>query len=114
MNEADTCREYVRPKSRLPVGTRHPIPIKSRRRSPDGRIVCQRGGTRFVASRRSGRISCSAYTRDVPLDGCRSQEKIGKEPPGTGLQQAKEYAEILGLRFALLHQRQGNCRSSTT
>ncbi len=62
----------------------------------DGRIVVTGTTVRRLKKKRADFLL--RYTRDVTLAVV--EAKRTRKPPGIGLQQAKEYAEILGLRFA--------------
>ena len=64
--------------------------------SPTGASLL-RAGSRFAA-RRSVRTTCCATGATSPSPSSRPRPPT--ETPGDGLQQAKDYAEILGLKFA--------------
>jgi len=96
MNEADTCRLLVRPKLEEAGwdGTKH---FYSEQTSfTDGRIIVPAGKPRRLKKKFSDFLL--RYTRDITLAVV--EAKSDKRPAGTGLQQAKEYATILGLKFA--------------
>ena len=92
--EADTCRKYVLPK--LYTAGWIDDQIAEQRYFTEGRIIVQ--GNR--ASRRKGKRAdyILRYTRDFPLAVVEAKGEYKK--PVDGLQQAKDYAEILGLKFA--------------
>lgn len=92
--EADTCRTLVLPK--LYSAGWADEQIAEQRTFTDGRIVVR--GNR--ATRRAGKRAdyLLRYTRDQFLAVV--ETKPEDEPAATGLQQARDYAQILGLRFA--------------
>jgi type I restriction enzyme R subunit len=62
----------------------------------DGKIVVPGGKPRRLKKKFSDFLL--RYTPDITLGGV--EAKSDKRPAGDGLQQAKDYAEILGLKFA--------------
>jgi type I restriction enzyme, R subunit len=96
MTEADTCRKYVVPLLQAAGWDDEPHSIAEQRFFTDGRIV-PHGHT---ARRRPGKRAdyLLRYTRDFPLAVV--EAKAGYKKPADGLQQAKDYAVILGLPFA--------------
>lgn len=96
MTEADTCREYVTPKL-VEVGWgAAPHSIGEQRTFTNGRIIVAGGKVRRGQQKRADYLLY--YRRDYPLAVVEAKE-IGL-PAETGVQQAREYAEILGLKFA--------------
>ncbi|MBK9745996.1 MAG: type I restriction enzyme HsdR N-terminal domain-containing protein [Chloroflexi bacterium] len=95
-NEADTCRLYVTPKLRDAGWETPPYSITEQRTFTDGRIVVTNGKSKRGEGKRADYIL--RYRRDFPLAVV--EAKAYREPAATGLQQAKEYAEILGFKFA--------------
>ncbi len=95
-NEADTCRKYVVPKLQTAGWDEEPHRINEQVTFTDGRIVV----TGATAKRRPGKRAdyILRYTRDRALAVV--EAKAAFKNPGDGLQQAKAYAEILGLTFA--------------
>ena len=95
-SEADTCREFVTPAIQAAGWGDAPFEIAEQRSFTDGRIVLA-GRT---AKRREGKRAdyLLRYRRDLTLAVV--EAKPYKSPVGDGLQQAKDYAEILGLKFA--------------
>lgn len=95
-NEADTCRRYVAPRLQAAGWDADPYRINEQVTFTDGRIVVtgQRGRRR--PGKRADYIL--RYRPDFPIAVV--EAKASYATPGEGLQQAKEYAEILGLRFA--------------
>ena len=96
LNEADTCRRYVVPKLQTAGWDDEPRRINEQVTFTDGRIVV--AGRRGV--RRPGKRAdyILRYRPDMAIAVVEAKPSYGT--PGQGLQQAKEYAEILGLKFA--------------
>ena len=96
MNEADTCRKLVCPKLESSGwdGDKH---FYSEQTSfTDGRIIVAGGKPRRLKKKFSDFLL--RYNRDITLAVV--EAKSDKKPAGDGLQQAKDYATILGLKFA--------------
>ncbi|MBR9802335.1 DEAD/DEAH box helicase family protein, partial [bacterium] len=96
MNEAETCRTLVRSKLEEAGwdGNKH---FYSEQISfTDGRIIVPAGKPRRLKKKFSDFLL--RYTRDITLAVV--EAKSNKRPAGDGLQQAKDYATILGLKFA--------------
>jgi type I restriction enzyme R subunit len=96
MNEAETCRKLVRPKLEAAGwdGNKH---FYSEQISfTDGRIIVPGGKPRRLKKKFADFLR--RYTRDITLGVV--EAKSDQKPAGTGLQQARDYAEILGLKFA--------------
>lgn len=103
MNEADTCRRYVVPKLQVAGWETEPHRINEQVTFTDGRIVVSsRGGHRRPGKRADYILR---YQPDLPIAVV--EAKPSYVTPGRGLQQAKEYAEILGLKFAYATNGQG-------
>jgi type I restriction enzyme, R subunit len=96
MNEADTCRTYITPALQRAGWDRDPHRIREQVTFTDGRIVVVGQKARRREGKRADYIL--RYRPDMPLAVV--EAKPDTEPAGTGMQQAKEYAEILGLKFA--------------
>ena len=96
MTEADTCREYVTPKLVEAGWGAAPHSIGEQRTFTNGRIIVAGGKVRRGQQKRADYLLY--YRRDYPLAVVEAKE-IGR-PAETGVQQAREYAEILGLKFA--------------
>ena len=97
MNEADTCRKLVRPKleqSGWDDANQHFY--SEQIHFTDGRIVTPGGKPKRLKKKIADFLL--RFTRDITLGVV--EAKSDKRPAGDGLQQAKEYAEILGLKFA--------------
>jgi len=95
-NEADTCRKYVVPLLQNAGWDREPHSIAEQRTITDGRIVPLGKGFVRKAPKRVDYLL--RYTRDFPLAVI--EAKAAYKSASDGVQQAKRYAEILGLKFA--------------
>lgn len=97
LTEADTCRRFVTPALQRAGWDSEPHAILEQRTFTDGRIVPV-GPTK--AKRREGKRAdyILRYRRDNALAVV--EAKAEAEAPGSGLAQAKEYAQMLGLKFA--------------
>ena len=95
-SEADTCRKYVTPKLVAAGWETEPHSLAEQRTFTDGRIVG--AGTR--AKRQEGKRAdyILRYTPDLTIAVVEAKSEDAL--PGDGLQQGKDYAEILGLKFA--------------
>jgi type I restriction enzyme R subunit len=94
--EADTCRRFVVPKLQAVGWDNEPYSIAEQRTITDGRIVPV--GKNFVR-RPSKRVDyLLRYRRDFSLAVVEAKPEY--KTAADGLQQAKEYAEMLGLKFA--------------
>ena len=92
--EADICRKYVLPKLYAAGWTDGQI--NEQHTFTDGRIV---PGTKKIRRLKQKRADYRLrYTRDFPI--AIVEAKRGYKAAGEGLQQAKEYAHILDLKFA--------------
>lgn len=100
-NEADTCRKYVLPK--LEAWDKEPHLFTEQYPIDAGRIVSTGSRTRRRKKKYADYLLC--YTRDFPLAVVEAKRK--QKSPQDGLQQAKEYAELLGLKFAYSTNGQG-------
>ena len=96
MTEADTCRELVTPKLLNAGWGSEPHVIGEQRTFTQGRIIVTGGRVRHGKQKRADYLLY--YRRDYPLAVVEAKEL--SLPAETGVQQAKEYAEILGLKFA--------------
>ena len=96
MNEADTCREYVLPKLQQAGWEKSPYSITEQRTFTDGRIMPIGDKIKRGTQKRADYIL--QYRRDLPIAVV--EAKPDYKSPDSGLQQAKEYAQILGLKFA--------------
>ena len=96
LTEADTCREFVTPKLLEAGWGVSPHAIGEQRTFTNGRIIVTGGKVRRGQQKRADYLLY--YRRDYPLAVVEAKE-FGL-PAETGVQQAREYAEILGLKFA--------------
>lgn len=96
ITEADTCRRYVLPKLNASGWDRAPHSFTEQKTFTDGRIVLAGSKVRRRPQKRADYLL--RYTRDYPIAVL--EAKPAYKNPGDGLQQAKDYAEILGLKFA--------------
>ena len=95
-NEADTCRVYVTPKIREAGWENHPHSITEQKTFTDGRVEVR--GSTFKRGEQKRADYLLRFTRDFPIAVV--EAKPEGDPAGKGMQQAKDYAEILGLKFA--------------
>jgi type I restriction enzyme R subunit len=95
-NEADTCRKQVVPKLQAAGWDTAPHTIAEQRSVTDGRIVPVGKGFVRKPPKRVDYLLC--YERNLPLAVV--EAKADYKTAGDGLQQAKAYAEMLGLKFA--------------
>ena len=95
-NEADTCRKFVVPKLQAAGWDNEPHSIAEQRTITDGRIVPV--GKGFVRKPPKRVDYLLRYTRDFPLAVV--EAKASYKTAADGVQQAKHYAEMLGLKFA--------------
>jgi len=94
LNEADTCRTYVLPK--LYNAGWEDTQISEQKSFTDGRIMLV--GNRAIRRPQKRSDYLLRYRRDFPIAVV--EAKAAYRTAGDGLQQAKEYAQILGLKFA--------------
>src|SRR6266852_8682574 len=94
LTEADTCRRYVLPK--LYAAGWNDEQISEQKSFTDGRIVVAGSKVKRRPQKRLDYLL--RYRRDFPIAIVEAKTIYAK--PGDGLQQAKEYAQILGLKFA--------------
>jgi type I restriction enzyme, R subunit len=95
-NEADTCRKFVVPKLQQAGWDDEPHRLSEQVTFTDGRIVV--AGTR--TSRRPGKRADYLLRYRPDMTVAVVEAKASYKTPGEGLQQAKDYAEVLGLSFA--------------
>src|SRR5687767_15499321 len=95
LNEADTCRRFVVPKLLEAGWDSDPHSIAEQRTITDGRIVPL--GQGFVRRTPKRVDYLLRFTRDFPLAVVEAKDAY--RHPADGLQQAKQYAEMLGLKF---------------
>jgi type I restriction enzyme R subunit len=95
-NEADTCRKFVVPALQAAGWDTAPRTIAEQRTFTDGRVIPMGNG----AKRRKGKRAdyLLRYTPDLTLAVV--EAKAAYKHAADGLQQAKDYAITLGVRFA--------------
>lgn len=96
ITEADTCREFVTPRLIEAGWGAAPHAIGEQRTFTNGRIIVAGGKVRRGKQKRADYLLY--HRRDYPLAVVEAKE-VGL-PAESGVQQAREYAEILGLKFA--------------
>ncbi|MBN1605353.1 MAG: DEAD/DEAH box helicase family protein [Polyangiaceae bacterium] len=96
MNEADTCRRFVVPRLQTAGWDTEPHRIREQVTFTDGRIIVVGRRARRRPGKRADYILL--FGPDMPVAVVEAKPEYKK--PGDGLQQAKDYAEILGLKFA--------------
>jgi type I restriction enzyme R subunit len=96
ITEADTCRKYVLPKLIEAGWDNDPHSFTEQKTFTDGRIIVT--GQRIKRQKQKRADYLLRYTRDFMIAVI--EAKAAYKLPGDGLQQAKDYAEILGLKFA--------------
>jgi type I restriction enzyme, R subunit len=94
--EADTCRKLVVPKLQGAGWDNDPYSIAEQRTITDGRIVPV--GKSFIRRPPKRVDYLLRYRRDFPLAVVEAKPEY--KTAADGLQQAKQYAEMLGLKFA--------------
>lgn len=95
-SEADTCRKWVVPRLVAAGWDEEPHSIAEQRTITDGRIIPVGKHFRRKPSKRVDYLL--RYTRDFPLAVV--EAKAAYKAAADGVQQAKQYAEMLGLPFA--------------
>ncbi|MEI6102748.1 MAG: DEAD/DEAH box helicase family protein [Methanothrix sp.] len=96
MNEADTCRKYVEPRLVQAGWDDEPHSFTGQQNFTDGRIFVVGDKAKRKSRKRADYLL--RYTRDFKIAVVEAKPKY--KNPGDGLQQAKEYAQFLGLKFA--------------
>lgn len=96
ITEADTCREFVTPRLVEAGWGAAPHVIGEQRSFTNGRIIVAGGKVQRGKQKRADYLLY--YRRDFPLAVVEAKE--ARLPAETGVQQARDYAEILGLKFA--------------
>lgn len=95
-SEADTCRKFVVPLLQAAGWDTEPHSIAEQRTITDGRIVPV--GKGFIRKPPKRVDYLLRYRRDFPLAVV--EAKAAYKHAADGLQQAKQYAEMLGLKYA--------------
>ncbi|HEX4407397.1 MAG TPA: DEAD/DEAH box helicase family protein [Xanthobacteraceae bacterium] len=96
LTEADTCRKFVVPLLQKAGWDDTPHMINEQRTFTDGRVIFVGGKARRGKQKRADYIL--RYTADYPIAVLEAKSYYQKADDG--VQQAKEYAQILGLKFA--------------
>jgi len=96
LNEADTCRKYVLPRLIEAGWDNDPHSFTEQMNFTDGRIIVVGDKPQRRKKKRADYLL--RHTRDFKIAVVEAKAKYKK--PGDGLQQAKDYAEVLGLKFA--------------
>src|ERR1700761_509886 len=96
MNEADTCRKFVVPKLQKAGWENEPHSLTEQKSFTDGRIIVFGNKARRQPQKRADYLL--RYARDFPIAVV--EAKAAYKSPSDGLQQAKDYAAVLGLKFA--------------
>jgi type I restriction enzyme, R subunit len=96
ITEADTCREFVTPRLTEAGWDKAPHQIGEQRSFTSGRLVVAGGKVRRGPQKRADYLLF--YHRDYPIAVVEAKE-IGR-PAESGVQQARDCAETLGLKFA--------------
>lgn len=95
-NEADTCRKFIVPKLQAAGWDDAPCAITEQRTFTDGRVMFVGGAARRGRRKRADYIL--RYRPDYPIAVI--EAKAEYRSAQDGVQQARDYAEVLGLRFA--------------
>jgi type I restriction enzyme R subunit len=96
ITEADTCRKYVLPKLIEAGWDNDPHSFTEQKTFTDGRIVV--AGTKIKRRLQKRADYLLRYTRDFTIAVI--EAKPAYKTASDGLQQAKDYADVLGLKFA--------------
>jgi type I restriction enzyme, R subunit len=96
LNEPDTCRLYVTPKLQTAGWDNLPYLLGEQRSFTDGRLIVTGGRVRRGERKLADYLLY--YRRDFPIAVV--EAKAEGEHATTGVQQARSYAEMLGLKFA--------------
>ena len=96
LNEADTCRKFVVPRLQAAGWDTPPHAINEQRTLTDGRVFFAGGTARRGPQKRADYLL--RYRPDFPIAVV--EAKAGYKHAAEGLQQARQYAEMLGLMFA--------------
>jgi type I restriction enzyme, R subunit len=96
LGEADTCRKFIVPLLQQAGWDNDPHAINEQRTFTDGRVIFAGGKPRRGKQKRADYLL--RYTANFPIAVV--EAKAEYKSAADGVQQAKEYAEILGLKFA--------------
>jgi type I restriction enzyme R subunit len=103
INEADTCRDYVVPRLTEAGWYKDPHAVVEQQSFTDGRIVAKGIVVGRLPTKRPDYLL--RLTRDFTIAVV--EAKRAHKLPADGLQQAKDYAELLGLKFAFATNGEG-------
>ncbi len=96
VTEADTCRKLIVPRLQAAGWDDAPCAIQEQRTFTDGRVMFVAGEPRRGQKKRADYIL--RYRPDYPIAVI--EAKASYRSAQDGVQQARDYAEVLGLRFA--------------
>jgi type I restriction enzyme R subunit len=96
LGEADTCRKYIVPLLQDAGWDDEPHAINEQRSFTDGRVIFASGKVRRGKQKRADYLL--RYRHDFPIAIVEAKSRY--KSATDGVQQAKDYAEILGLNFA--------------
>ena len=96
LTEADTCRKFVVPRLQAAGWDSDPHSINEQRSFTDGRVLFVAGKARRGKQKRADYILRLRPDFPIAVVEAKSRYRHAAE----GLQQAKDYAEVLGLKFA--------------
>ena len=96
LNEADTCRRFVIPVLQAAGWETPPHTINEQRTFTDGRVFFAGGTARRGPQKRADYLL--RYRPDFPIAVVEAKARY--KHAAEGLQQARQYAEMLGLKFA--------------
>lgn len=96
LTEADTCTKLILPRLQSAGWETDPHSFSEQHTFTDGRIIIL--GKGFTRKKKKRADYLLKYTRDYTIAVV--EAKPEDQTAGEGLQQAKDYAEILGLSFA--------------
>ncbi|MBF0373439.1 MAG: DEAD/DEAH box helicase family protein [Alphaproteobacteria bacterium] len=94
--EADTCRKFIVPMLQRAGWDDEPFAIVEQRSFTDGRVILVGGKVMRGKTKRPDYLL--RYRPNFPIAVV--EAKAGYKSAASGVQQAKDYAEILGLKFA--------------
>ncbi len=103
LTEADTCRKFVVPRLLSAGWDSNPHSINEQRTFTDGRVIFVAGKARRGKQKRADYILRLRPDFPIAVVEAKSRYRHAAE----GLQQAKDYAEILGLNFAFATNGEG-------
>jgi type I site-specific restriction endonuclease len=108
--EADTCRRFVVPKLQAAGWDNEPHSIAEQRTITDGRVVPV--GKGFIRKPPKRVDYLLRYARDFPLAVV--EAKAAYKTAADAVQQARSYAEMLGLKFAYATTARTSSKSTTS